>query len=627
MSKLSIRLKALATIALVSCACCALLSCDVGSQSSDRSVDSMVGSSGDKLSTQATPALSDNAGNNSSRRAPEQLRPRALVAGEPLVKTDDTVDAARLLAQASYGASHKSLIDISTYPSLEAWIDQQMLLPATLQLPAVQEFGNASFRPARHYVWWDSVVNAEDQLRQRVAFAMSEIFVVSDIDYTLGNAQHGIVHYYDMLATNAFGNFRELLEQIALHPVMGIYLSMVRNEKADAERNIRPDENFAREIMQLFTIGLYELDEGGTPVPVGNPAPAYTQADVEEYARVFTGWNFSDSPEWQSTNLTSYDKINPMVPQKQFHDSGRKKLLGGVIAPAGLSVREDLELALDSLFNHKNVGPFIARAFIQRMVSSNPSKAYVARIAAVFNNNGKGERGDLGAVIKAMLLDPEARQFTSKTGGKFKEPVLRATHMLRALNAVPGVNSNGHFHMYSKTGDSVEDIFGQSVLSSPSVFNFFSPGFSSSIAFPANPAQALLAPELQILNESLVSSANNDLHSMIYSAHNRSDSKTRSSMINIDAPIAMLRKGRDTYLEHMNLLLMSGTMSADMQALLADYINESVNGKGSSTSATDKNSAEYIDQQLALIDENRIQTMVLDSLFMMLASPEFMIQR
>ena len=556
---------------------------------------------------------------------------------EPLQKSAATVDMARLLTQASFGASHASLAHISQYPSLESWIDAQMALPATLQLPAVQAFGNASFRPARHYVWWDTAVKAEDQLRQRVAFAMSEIFVVSDIDYTLGNAQHGMVHYYDMLAQNAFGNFRELLEQITLHPVMGIYLSMLRNEKADAERNIRPDENFAREIMQLFTIGLYELDEGGEPVPKGNPTPAYTQSDVEEYARVFTGWNFADSPEWQSTNLTPYDKISAMVPQEQFHDSGSKNLLGGVVAPAGLSAREDLELALDSLFNHNNVGPFIAKALIQRMVSSNPSKAYVARVAGVFNDNGNGVRGDLGAVIKAILLDSEARQTTasmSPAHGKFKEPLLRATHMLRALNAVPGASSEGYYHMYSKTGDSVGDLFGQSVLSSPSVFNFFSPDFRSSAVLPSDPNTPLYAPELQILNESLVSAANNDLHSVIYSAHNRSGATGRASMISLDAPIFMLRKGRDTFLEHMDVLLMAGTMSSEMNAVLADYITETVNTHRVDTSPNDSvaedipvGSDNDIDNQLALLAEEHLETMVLDVSFMILASPEFLIQR
>lgn len=550
---------------------------------------------------------------------------QALTYGEPFQLTEANVDMARMLTQASYGVSQAGMVDIGQYATIEAWIDAQMALPATAQLPDVKNLGHSSFRPARHYVWWDTALNADDQLRQRVAFALSEIFVVSDIDYTLGNSQHGIVNYYDMLAANAFGGFRDLLEQITLHPVMGIYLSMVRNEKADAQRNIRPDENFAREIMQLFTIGLYKLDEGGEPVPLDNPEPAYTQADVEEYARVFTGWNFADSPEWQSIDLTPYDKISALVPQEQFHDSGSKQLLGGVVAPAGLTAREDLDVALDSLFAHQNVGPFISKALIQRLVSSNPTRDYVERVAAVFSDDGKGVRGNLGAVVKAILLDDEARQVSRNSSGKLKEPLLRATHMMRALNAVPGASSDGKFHMYSKTADQVDDIFGQSVLSSPSVFNFFSPSYLASVSTgggqnASDQAKLLYAPELQILNESLVSAANNDLHSVVYGGHNRIKGRSRAAMINIDEPMAVLRKGRDVYLNHMNVLLMSGMMSGDMQKLLAGYLTETVNAGPNAKSSE-------IDQKLGSMDDKQLETMVLDTVFMMLASPEFMVQR
>lgn len=575
------KLKAIAAIALVGIACVGYL---------------IVGySSASEKAANATPARLDQA---------LQIKP-------------STLDYARLLTQASYGVTHASLVAASAHESSASWIDEQMALPVTLQLPRVQAYGNASLRPPRHYVWWESAISAEDQLRQRVAFALSQIFVVSDIDYTLGNAQHGVVHFYDMLATSAFGNFRELLENITLHPVMGIYLSMVRNEKADLLKNIRPDENYAREVMQLFTIGLYELNEGGVAIPIGNPTPAYTQRTVEEYARVFTGWNFADSPEWQSTNLTQYDKVTPMVPQEQFHDTGSKQLLGGVVAPAGLSARKDLELALDSLFNHPNVGPFIGKALIQRLVTSNPTEQYVARVGAVFNNNGQDVRGDLGAVIKAILLDEEARQtlvsMDSKTAqnfGKLKEPLIKATQILRALNAVPAAGADSKYHLFTKTSDGAAQIFGQAVLSSPSVFNFFSPSFRSSHTLAGNEQQALVAPELQILTESLLSTANNDLHSMLYSANNRSDASGRSAVLNIEAPIALLRKGRDVYVEHMNVLFFAGGMSGNMQSVLKAFIDERVG-----------------DKQLASIDEKLIESTVLDSLFMMLASPEFMVQR
>ncbi len=556
----------------------------------------------------------------------------ALRTDQPLEKTEFSVDIARLLTQASFGATHASLAKAAGYGSLEAWIDAQIDLPVTLQLPKVQALGHASFRPPRHYVWWQTAFSAEDQLRQRVAFALSEIFVVSDIDYTLGNAQHGVVHYYDMLAASAFGNFRTLLEDITLHPVMGIYLSMIRNEKADPLNNIRPDENYAREIMQLFTIGLYELDEGGEPIPAGNPTPSYTQHDVEEYARVFTGWNFADSPEWQSNNLTQYDKITPMVPQEAFHDTGSKRLLGGVVSPAGLSAREDLEIALDSLFNHPNVGPFIGKSLIQRLVTSNPSKQYVARVAAAFNDNGSGVRGDLAAVVKAILLDSEARQApnsadanTAQNFGKLKEPLIRVTHILRALNATAGVNAESQLHMFSKTNDAAGVLLGQAVLSSPSVFNFFSPTFRSSYTLSGDEQVPLYAPELQILTESLLSAANNDLHAMLYDSNNRSNKVGRSAILDIDAPITMLRKGRDVYLEHVNMLFMSGGMSDNMMNVLSEFINERV-GVPNSEALTNE-AISTVNHRLANADEDLAESIVVDSLFMILASPEFMVQR
>ena len=565
---------------------------------------------------------------------------------EPLAKSESSVDVARLLTQASFGPTHASMAKAASYDTAEAWIDAQINLPQTLQLPKVQALGHASFRPPRHYIWWNTAVSAEDQLRQRVAFALSEIFVVSDIDYTLGNAQHGVVHYYDMLATSAFGNFRTLLEDITLHPVMGIYLSMVRNEKADPANNIRPDENYAREIMQLFTIGLYELDEGGQPIPAGNPAPSYTQSDVEEYARVFTGWNFADSPEWQSNNLTQYDKITPMVSQEAFHDKGSKRLLRGVVTPAGLSAREDLKIALDSLFNHPNVGPFIGKSLIQRLVTSNPSSQYVARVAAKFNDNGSGVRGDLSAVVKAILLDSEARQdpntadkTTVQNFGKLKEPLLRVTHIMRALDATPGVNSDSQLHMYSKTNDAVNVLLGQAVLSSPSVFNFFTPDFRSSYTLSGDEQTPLYAPELQILTESLLSATNNDLHAMLYDSNNRRNKVGRSVILDIEAPIKILREGRDVFLEHVNMLFMSGGMSDNMMNVLSGYINESVgvgnantqglrsgaNVKASKALTIEANST--VNQLLANADEELAESIVVDSLFMILASPEFMVQR
>jgi uncharacterized protein (DUF1800 family) len=217
------------------------------------------------------------------------------ISGEPVVLSAEAVEAARLLTQSTFGVTEAGIQDVLSNRDYSSWIDTQMAIPVSLQLPYVKNNSNGSSTLARHNIWWINTIEGEDQLRQRVAFALSQIFVVSDLDYTLANAQYSIANYYDMLAQNAFGNYRDLLEAVTLHPAMGIYLSMVRNEKENPELNIRPDENYAREVLQLFSVGLFQLNESGQPVPAGNPQPAYLQKHVEEFARVFTGWNFDNT--------------------------------------------------------------------------------------------------------------------------------------------------------------------------------------------------------------------------------------------------------------------------------------------------------------------------------------------
>lgn len=269
----------------------------------------------------------------------------------------------------------------------------------------MQEHSNNSGRGPRHEVWWSTAVDGEDQLRLRVAFALSQLFVVSDTGYTLANAQYGITSYYQMLLDNAFGNYRELLEKVTLHPVMGLYLSMLQNSKGDSETSTRPDENYAREVLQLFSIGLYVLNADGST----DGESSFTQDRIEAFARVFTGWNYADAGRWDRPLFTSADMISPMLPFENFHDTDEKQLLNGVVLPAGQDARDDLEMALDNIFEHPNVGPFIATQLIKRLVTSNPSPSYVRDLALVFDDDGTGTRGNLGAVIKALLMHEEAR--------------------------------------------------------------------------------------------------------------------------------------------------------------------------------------------------------------------------
>ena len=333
-------------------------------------------------------------------------------------------EASRFLAQASYGSSPKDIRALTGRTANE-WIETQFSRPATSLLNTMrywqQRSGRAISLTDAHNAWWYSTVQ-QDQLRQRVAFALSQIFVVS----TNGDVSHfpkGIASYYDMLARNAFGNFRQLLEDVTLHPMMGVYLTHIGNHKerfdSTGKLTQAPDENYAREVMQLFTIGLEQLNLDGTPKKdaQGRPIPTYSNNDVIGLARVFTGWS------WNGGRLThecffraGYCAANtneretrPMVAYDQYHSTLEKRFLGTTIAEGQSSTTADLKVALDTLFNHPNIGPFIGRQLIQRLVTSNPSPAYVRRVASAFNNNGQGVRGDMKAVIRAVLLDEEAR--------------------------------------------------------------------------------------------------------------------------------------------------------------------------------------------------------------------------
>ena len=301
--------------------------------------------------------------------------------------------------------------------------------------------------------------------------------------------------YYDMLAENAFGNYRDLIEDVTLHPAMGVYLSMLGNEKPNPALNIRPDENYAREIMQLFSIGLVELNQDGTEKTdaQGNAIPTYDQAIIEGFAHVYTGWTYAGFNNFFSARPTLAAQVAPMQLYPDFHDIGAKTLLNGVTIPARNNGAQDLADALDNIFNHPNVGPFIAIRLIQRLVTSNPSPGYVSRVAGVFNNNGAGVRGDLGAVVKAILLDAEARPaMPMEIDGKIKEPILRLTQLWRAYDATSQTGRYPINYAYI--------VFGQGPLQSPTVFNFFSPFYA-----PAGEIRnsGLVAPELEIATEYL----------------------------------------------------------------------------------------------------------------------------
>jgi uncharacterized protein (DUF1800 family) len=377
---------------------------------------------------------------------------------------------------------------------------------------------------------WRRLMSNPDPVRQRMALALSEFFVCSaDKMITgMGYGQFAIAHYWDTLENHAFGNFRQLLEAVTLSPAMGIYLNTKGNIKATPGRV--PDQNYAREVMQLFTIGLIVLNADGTAQKdaSGVPLETYTNDDIEGLSKVFTGWNLNTAYRssagdnlWQNCRWLS----TPMVLTEANHSSEVKKFLDTVI-PAGTNGKESLKIALDALFNHANTGPFFAKQMIQRLVTSNPSPAYVQRVAQVFANNGQGTRGDLKAVFKALLLDPEARQFdhsgsTSNSFGKLREPMVRLIQWARTFSAVSAkdpaivptedvynkewVISNAFIH--------TESELGQAPLYAPSVFNFFRPGYTPPNSGIAQ--QGLLAPEFQILTEPAIVGYVNFMQKMV----------------------------------------------------------------------------------------------------------------
>ena len=435
--------------------------------------------------------------------------------------------AARFLIQAAFGPDQDSPADADNIPEnveevmalgFPAWIDDQFARPPGYLQPwvdwaAVNAQGLQIYGNWKEFSWWsramgapklrpDAVTNTPpDPLRQRIAFALSEILVASDRPEQLAVEQVGMANFYDLMVRHAFGNYRDLLYDVATHPAMGIYLSHLGNRKADPVNRIYPDENFAREIMQLFSIGLWKLNPDGTRQlgTNGQPIATYDNSDITELARVFTGLSFGTNVNFA---LYPRDFTVPMKCWDDFHDCNAKTLLGGLPLPArvpspgntGTAGLADVNAAVSNLFAHPNVGPFIGRQLIQRLVTSNPSTGYVARVAAAFANNGSGVRGDLKAVVKAILLDAEARDpqmMQQPAWGKLREPFLRVVNFAHAFNAA---STSGHYPLDQFTLDHQQDP-----MNAPSVFNFFLPAHS-----PPGPVTqlGLVAPEFQIINAS-----------------------------------------------------------------------------------------------------------------------------
>ena len=495
--------------------------------------------------------------------------------------------ASRFLQLGTMGATQSEITALQT-TTPAAWLDEQVAIPRSTshwQWLIDNNYGteaDKNNRAAFDYTIWRKLISSPDALRQRMTFALSQILVVGLDGLNNSYSVFSLANYVDILERNAFGNFRTLLEEASLSPAMGIYLSHRGNKKADAAGRL-PDENYAREIMQLFTIGLYELNNDGTQKILANqPIETYDQADVSNLARVFTGWDFARITG-VPTEINDRDRqALPMVLNAANHSPEAKSFLSANIG-ANVSGTDSLKIALDTLFNHPNVGPFIGKQLIQRLVTSNPSGTYVNRVANAFNNTG-GVRGDLKATLKAVLLDDEALNPPAGNSGKLMEPVLRFTQWARAF----GLTSSTNFWA-GNTSDPATRL-GQSPFRSTSVFNFFRPGYvPPSTTFAA---RGWVVPELQIIHETSVAGYVNYMQTVVSGGNTNMTPNYDSWLTKVDSI--------DTLLADLNLVL-------------------AANRLGSATLDTIRSAALSIPTTSDAGKKNRLYTAIL----LMLASPEF----
>jgi uncharacterized protein (DUF1800 family) len=557
------------------------------------------------------------------------------VSGYSYAKPSNDTEAARFMQQAQFSASDADIAAVRDQ-GYASWVSAQLNAPGAqtgVQWLDSRGYGIANATtgyfdnsyPA-DFMIWQQLFQSVDGVRKRCALALSELFVVStnSIDYEFRS--HAMAYYWDLLVQGTWGNFRQLLEDITLSPAMGLFLNTKGNQKEN-NRGRQPDENYAREVMQLFTIGLYQLNADSTEKRAtdGSKVPSYTSADVTNLARVFTGWDVDLSQNVEVTlqysgytrNVGNTSRVTRrMVLTASRHSTLAATFLGVTVA-ANTPGDQALKIALDTLFNHPNVGPFFGRQMIQRLVTSNPSPAYVARVAAVFNNNGDGVRGDMKSVFAAILLDDEARGpagLTAPGFGKLREPMVRFVQWGRSF----GLKSAAGSWKLDEQG-STTDQLGQSPLRPGSVFNFFRPGYvppSTALA-----ASQQVAPEFQIVNESTVGAYLNYMQDRIrygfnidspgvpehtYNTYSRDITASYTAELALVADVPAL-------VNRLNLVMCAGQLSANTRALMTTALTAMALPTPTATNAQAVTDAKL----------NRVCAGVL----MVLASAEYLIQK
>jgi uncharacterized protein (DUF1800 family) len=507
-------------------------------------------------------------------------------AGRNATNTPSKAVAVRLLLQASFGPTRAEIGRVQAQ-GISGWIDDQLTRAPTLHLPYIKDIlsdfdGPRTRLDTYSYNRMSDFLNGEnvqtafargaiqgpDQLRQRVAFALSQILVISRQDGNLVNRPMGLADYYDVLLRHAFGNYQDLLHDVTFHPMMGRYLSHVGNQPPAPEISRFPDENYAREVMQLFTIGLWELNPDGTRSTnqLGQPIPTYGNAEITSLARVFTGMWFGGN-QWMGGGFSDEDYAIPMAMHAAYHDFDRKELLGGYAIPSrepnNANGRQDVEDALRMLFNHQNTPAFISKALIQFLITDNPPLDYVQRVQNVFVNNGQGRRGDLGAVVRAILLDPVAREpryaVLDRQFGRMREPVVRAMHMARMLKM------DEHAGLRWDTDDFLNQTF-QAPLMAPTVFNFFRPDYQPPGELKDN---GLVGPVFGITSSYSSISFPNQLWHLMNEGFNRWRNYRYHGSYRDELRLA---DDPDALLEHVNLMCCAGRMGVGTRTVIRDVI-------------------------------------------------------